>query len=208
MANHLGLELHQVDIKGTYLNGELNEDEILYMQFQPGYKPCDAGNHVLRLKKTLYGLKQSGQCWYQKLFSIFESLGFQKCLVDQAVFHKSDKNKNEVTVIAVHVDNCTIAASNLRLIEEFKAGLKKHVESPISVNFTGCWALKSSKIGTKAPSTYHSVHTSTQSCDATTLMNSSPFPLPWTLPFASPQTSPPRPQQSTQSCTISHTVKP
>ena len=44
------------------------------------------------------------------------------------MFHKSDKDKNEVTVVAVHVDDCTIAASNLRLIEEFKAGLRKHVE--------------------------------------------------------------------------------
>ena len=76
----------------------------------------------------LYSLKQSGQCWYQKLLSIFESLNFQKCSVDQAVFFKSNKARNEVTVITVHVDDCTIAASNLRLIDEFKTGLRKHVE--------------------------------------------------------------------------------
>ena len=62
MSNHLGLELHQVDIKGVYLNGELNDNEVLYMQHLSGYKPCDARNQVLRLKKMLYGLKQSGQC--------------------------------------------------------------------------------------------------------------------------------------------------
>src|SRR5882757_1569581 len=60
MANRLDLLLHQVDIKGAYLNGELNDNEVLYMHHPPGYKPCDAGTHVLRLKKTLYGLKQSG----------------------------------------------------------------------------------------------------------------------------------------------------
>jgi hypothetical protein len=78
--------------------------------------------------KTLYGLKQSGRRWYQKLSSIFSSLGFQCCSVDQAVFHKSGKDKNELTVIAVHVDNCTITASNTQLVEEFKASLCKHVE--------------------------------------------------------------------------------
>jgi hypothetical protein len=128
MANRLDLLLHQVDIKGAYLNGELNDNEVLYMHHPPGYKPRDAGNRVLRLKKTLYGLKQSGRRWYQKLSSIFESLDFKKCSVDQAVFYKADKAKNEVTVVAVHVDDCTIAASNLRLIDEFKAGLRKHVE--------------------------------------------------------------------------------
>jgi hypothetical protein len=128
MANRLDLLLHQVDIKGAYLNGELNDNEVLYMHHPPGFKPRDAGNRVLRLKKTLYGLKQSGRRWYQKLSSIFDSLGFQKCSVDQAVFHKKNKDKNEVVVVAVHVDDCTIAASNLRLIDEFKAGLRKHVE--------------------------------------------------------------------------------
>jgi Reverse transcriptase (RNA-dependent DNA polymerase) len=128
MANRLDLELHQVDIKGAYLNGELNDDEVLYMQHPPGYKSHDAGSRVLRLVKTLYGLKQSGRRWYQKLSSIFTSLGFKCCSVDQAIFHKRDKAKDELTVVAVHVDDCTIAASSMRLVDEFKAGLRKHVE--------------------------------------------------------------------------------
>ena len=128
MANHLHLELQQVDIKGAYLNSVLNKGEVLYMQHPPGYKSHDTGNHVLCLVKTLYGLKQSGCRWYQKLSSIFISLGFQQCSVDQAVFHKSDKRKKELTVVAVHVDDCTITATNACLIEDFKAGLHKHVE--------------------------------------------------------------------------------
>jgi hypothetical protein len=31
LAVRLNLELHQIDIKGTYLNGELTEDEVIYM---------------------------------------------------------------------------------------------------------------------------------------------------------------------------------
>ena len=76
MANHLHLELQQVNIKGAYLNSVLNEGEVLYMWHLPGYKSHDAGNHVLHLVKTLYSLKQSGHCWYQKLLLIFLSLSF------------------------------------------------------------------------------------------------------------------------------------
>jgi hypothetical protein len=47
MANKLGLVLHQLDIKGAYLNGILNDNEVLYMAHPPGYKPSDAANHVL-----------------------------------------------------------------------------------------------------------------------------------------------------------------
>ena len=82
MANRLGMEMHQIDIKGAYLNGELNENEVLYMQHPPGYKDSNAGTRILRLIKTLYGLKQSGHRWYQKLSSIFVSLGFKQCAVD------------------------------------------------------------------------------------------------------------------------------
>ena len=128
MANHLSLKLCQVDIKGAYLNGVLNKGEVLYMQHMPGYKSHDARNHVLHLMKTLYSLKQSGRHWYQKLSSIFLSLRFHQCSINQAVFHKSSKNKNEVMVIAVHIDDCTITTSSSQLVNDFKAGLWKHVE--------------------------------------------------------------------------------
>jgi hypothetical protein len=85
MANRLGLELHQVDIKGAYLNGELEANEVLYMHHPPSYRE-DTTRHVLRLRKSLYGLKQAGQCWYQKFTQILSTLGFQQCKVDQAVF--------------------------------------------------------------------------------------------------------------------------
>ena len=62
MAYCLDMEMHQIDIKGAYLNGELNDNEVLYMHHPPGYKDPDAGTCILRLIKTLYGLKQSG-CW-------------------------------------------------------------------------------------------------------------------------------------------------
>ena len=62
MANCLDLELYQVDIKGAYLNGMLNNNEVLYMQHPPSYKAQGIGCLMLHLLKTLYGLKQSGQC--------------------------------------------------------------------------------------------------------------------------------------------------
>ena len=60
MANRLNLKLHQVNIKGPYLNGELTADEVLYMRHPSGYREDNSG-HVLRLLKSLYGLKQAGQ---------------------------------------------------------------------------------------------------------------------------------------------------
>lgn len=128
MANRLHLILHQVDIKGAYLNGVLRDDEVLYLRHPPGYTAPDAGKRVLRLQKALYGLKQAGRRWYQTFTAILIELGFSQCSVDQAVYHKSDAATHELVVIAVHVDDCTIAASEQKLVDEFKTRLSKHVE--------------------------------------------------------------------------------
>jgi hypothetical protein len=61
MANKLSFVLHQLDIKGAYLNGVLNENEVLYMVHPPGYKASDAANRVLHLLKAIYGLKQAAR---------------------------------------------------------------------------------------------------------------------------------------------------
>jgi hypothetical protein len=76
----------------------------------------------------LYGLKQAGRRWYQTFTDILVQLGFTQCSVDQAVYHKSNASARELMVIAVHVDDCTIAASERRLMDDFKACLSKHVK--------------------------------------------------------------------------------
>jgi len=56
IATHYKLDIHTMDVVGAYLNGELNE--MIYMEQPPGYE--DGTNHVYRLRRLLYGLKQSG----------------------------------------------------------------------------------------------------------------------------------------------------
>jgi hypothetical protein len=119
------LETAQIDIKGAYLNGELNDDERIYMRQPPGY---GQGSLVCRLKKTLYGLKQSGRRWYQKLVDIMTKLRFSRSEVDQAVFYRRDLGKNILIIVKVHVDDCSIVASTQPLIDRFKIEIKKHVD--------------------------------------------------------------------------------
>jgi Reverse transcriptase (RNA-dependent DNA polymerase)/Integrase core domain len=50
-------ELHQMDVKSAYLNGDL--EEMIFMDLPPGYTPSLTGK-VCKLKKSIYGLKQAG----------------------------------------------------------------------------------------------------------------------------------------------------
>jgi hypothetical protein len=127
MAASRDMEIHQLDIKGAYLNGELTSDEVIYMRQPPAFHMPGSLGKVCRLRKTLYGLKQSGRRWYQRLVAILvDHLGFTKCEVDQAVFYWDEGE--QLCIVVVHVDDCTIAASELQLIQDFKMNLRKYVE--------------------------------------------------------------------------------
>ena len=110
LAAHDDMEMDQIDIKGAYLNGELTPDEVIYMRQPPGYASRKYPQHVCKLLKTLYGLKQSGRWWYQRLFHILvNKLGFARCKVDHAVFYRCSTD-SALVIIVVHVDDCTIAS--------------------------------------------------------------------------------------------------
>ena len=80
-------EIHQIDIKGAYLNGILTSNEVIFMKQPSGY--TESPGKVCRLHKTMYGLKQSGRHWYQRLAEIMVThLKFSQCKVDQAIFYQ------------------------------------------------------------------------------------------------------------------------
>jgi len=127
MAAAEDLELHQIDIKGAYLNGELTGREVIFMQQPPGYHAPGLVKLVCRLQKTLYGLKQSGWHWYQKLVEIMLThLGFAHCDVDQAIFFQ--REGQAIIIVLVHVDDCTIAVTSITLIADFKARISEYVD--------------------------------------------------------------------------------
>ena len=103
-------EMGQIDIKSAYLNGELTNDKVIFMKQAPRYEVVEEGKGVLvyRLRKSLYGLKQVGRRWYQKLVEIMSKLGFVRCEGDQAVFYRRCEKTGVLIVVLVHVDDCTI----------------------------------------------------------------------------------------------------
>jgi hypothetical protein len=58
-----GLQLHQLDVKTAFLNGDL--EEVIYMRQPPGYEQ-GGPKMVCRLHKSLYGLRQAPRAWHAK----------------------------------------------------------------------------------------------------------------------------------------------
>ncbi|RDX77486.1 hypothetical protein CR513_42384, partial [Mucuna pruriens] len=83
-ATHLIMRLHQMDVKGAFLNGIINE---VFVKQLPSFNSDTFPNHVFRLKKALYGLKQAPRAWYEKSFLMTND--FQRGKVDITLFHKN-----------------------------------------------------------------------------------------------------------------------
>ncbi|KAL1569026.1 hypothetical protein AAHA92_00559 [Salvia divinorum] len=85
LVAHFNLELHQMDVKTTFLNGEL--EETIYMEQPEGFVVGDPKKMVCRLKKSIYALKQASRQWYRKFHEAVLSFGFEKNAIDDCVYH-------------------------------------------------------------------------------------------------------------------------
>ena len=67
-------KIHQMDVNMAFLNDDLYKD--IYMVQPKGFEQEGKENHVCKLKKSLYGLKQSPRAWYQKIDTFLIQNGF------------------------------------------------------------------------------------------------------------------------------------
>ncbi|GJZ14947.1 retrovirus-related pol polyprotein from transposon TNT 1-94 [Tanacetum coccineum] len=83
-AAHINMVIYQMDVKIAFLNGNLREE--VYVSQPDGFMDPDNPNHVYKLKKALYRLKQAPCMWYDMLSSFLISQDFSKALVDPTLF--------------------------------------------------------------------------------------------------------------------------
>ena len=84
IASSYKWEIHQMDVKSDFLNGDLNEE--IYMQQPPGFINAESSNLVCKLHNSLYGLKQVPWAWYDKINTYFLKNGFNHCISDPNMY--------------------------------------------------------------------------------------------------------------------------
>ena len=120
LTAHYDLELHHMDVKSAYLNGDLEEE--IYME-QPEGAPIIKGKEdwVCRLHKSLYGLKQAGRTWHTKIDEAFQRRGLVPLASDPCVYIK--RTESSYIIIALYVDDLVLAASTLSELQALKTNL-------------------------------------------------------------------------------------
>eukprot|EP00731_Ephydatia_muelleri_P005270 Em0002g1446a len=114
-----GMMVHQMDVVTAFLNGTLEEE--IYMEQPPGYIKKGEEYLVCKLKKSIYGLKQSSRCWNKVFNEYMTSLSYEQCAADPCVLVRTEGT--ETTIIAVYVDDLIIIAKNPETMERIKGSL-------------------------------------------------------------------------------------
>ncbi|KAL0301725.1 UNVERIFIED_CONTAM: Retrovirus-related Pol polyprotein from transposon TNT 1-94 [Sesamum radiatum] len=118
------LEIHQMDVKTAFLNGEL--DEEIYMEQPEGFVVPGQEKKVCRLVKSLYGLKQAPKQWHEKFDRTMLSNGFKINECDKCVYVKS--TQHSFIIVCLYVDDMLIMGSNRDIILTTKKMLTKHFD--------------------------------------------------------------------------------
>lgn len=119
IAAKYNLEIQQFDVKTAFLNGDLEEE--IYLEIPDGVL-VDKRN-VLKLNKSLYGLKQASRCWNKKFTDFLKSYGFVQSQADYCVYVRNVESIKVILVI--YVDDALIISSSKKIIKIIISVLKQ-----------------------------------------------------------------------------------
>ena len=83
-VNHHNILLYQMDVKSAFLNGKIEEE--VYVAQLPSFEDPKHPGMVYKLNKTLCGLKQAPQAWYDRLNDFLKRKGFKPGSLDPTLF--------------------------------------------------------------------------------------------------------------------------
>ncbi|MCO5583091.1 hypothetical protein L7F22_036998 [Adiantum nelumboides] len=121
VASKLGWRLFQMDVKSTFLNGDLHEE--VYVEQPPGFQNSLDKGEVYKLKKALYGLKQAPRAWNKRIDKFLRTrLGFTRSTAADPNLY-THMEQGRITVIVLYVDDFILTGDDDLFIQKTKAVL-------------------------------------------------------------------------------------
>ena len=110
-----------MDIKSTFLNSFI--DQEVYVDQPSDFENEMFPNHMFKLSKSLYGLKQTPRAWYERLSDFLIENGFKRGIVDTTLFTK--QCSNDLLIVQIYVDDIIFGTTNECLCKIFPLLCKK-----------------------------------------------------------------------------------
>ncbi|RVW16568.1 Retrovirus-related Pol polyprotein from transposon TNT 1-94 [Vitis vinifera] len=118
--------LYQLDIKNAFLHGDLAEE--VYMEQPPDFVAQGESGLVCRLRRSLYGLKQSPREWFSRFSSVVQEFGMFHSTADHSVFYHHNFS-GQCIYLVVYVDDLVITGSDQNDIQKLKQHLFTHFQT-------------------------------------------------------------------------------
>ncbi|KAG2406196.1 Retrovirus-related Pol polyprotein from transposon RE1 Retro element 1 [Vigna angularis] len=118
--------LYQLDIKNAFLHGDLEEE--IYMEQPPGFVAQGESGLVCKLRRSLYGLKQSPRAWFGKFSQVVQKFGLKRCEADHSVFY-GHYSPDKCVYLMVYVDDIVITGNDITRINQLKNHLFNHFQT-------------------------------------------------------------------------------
>jgi hypothetical protein len=116
IAASRGWQVHFLDVRYAFLNGEL-EEEVYVAQLE-GFTVKNKEHMVFKLQKALYGLQQAPCFWYSQLDQTLKKLHFTRCALEQTVY-KRGKDSDDI-IVSVYDDDLIVTREDPHAIAIFK----------------------------------------------------------------------------------------
>jgi hypothetical protein len=118
-----GLKSKSIDFVLAFPFPQANLEVPVYMELLASINPTnisdgDQHHYVLKLNKSLYGLKQAGNNWFKKLCKGLITCNFIQSQVDECVFFQKD------CIILMYVINCIILGKDMTIVDAVIPSLK------------------------------------------------------------------------------------
>ena len=123
IAAILDWDIQHVDIKTVFLHGILPESETVFMEQPPGFEVAGKHDWVMKLMKSLYGMKQASRIWNRTFHTALTSLGFTRLACEWCVYIQ--RSASATTIFAIHVDNIIFISSSPEESLLFKSQLRE-----------------------------------------------------------------------------------
>jgi hypothetical protein len=118
------VKVYQMDVKSSFLNGELEEE--VYIEQPEGFQLSENTDYVCKLKKALYGLKQAPRAWYSRLDKYLQQAGFRKGSANTNLYIKV--SQGNILLIEVYVDDIIFGSDDDRLSQKFSKDMQNEFE--------------------------------------------------------------------------------
>jgi Reverse transcriptase (RNA-dependent DNA polymerase) len=122
LSAQLSLKVRQMDVDTAFHNADISEN--IWVQVSKGFPVPEGDDGVYKLRKSLYGLKQTPREWNHMVNEFLIKKWFERMEADPCIYKKTDRvkvdGKDQIkhSIVALYVDDLLVACPTTKMCKD------------------------------------------------------------------------------------------